>query len=66
MKDTDIDRHPERRMKAAFLAFEERMMPILKQQNPTLRLSQLKQLLRKEWMKSTENPINQAKMQSSS
>ncbi|XP_058807453.1 coiled-coil domain-containing protein 124 [Phymastichus coffea] len=66
LKDPDIDRHPERRMKAAFLAFEERMMPILKQQNPTLRLSQLKQLLRKEWMKSTENPFNQVKIQNSS
>jgi hypothetical protein len=59
MKDPEIDRHPERRMKAAYLSFEERTMPILKDQNPTLRLSQLKQLLRKEWMKSTENPFNQ-------
>ncbi|KAJ8679717.1 hypothetical protein QAD02_015504 [Eretmocerus hayati] len=59
VKDAEIDRHPERRMKAAYNSFEERMMPILKEQNPTLRLSQLKQLLRKEWMKSTENPLNQ-------
>ncbi|XP_011500504.1 PREDICTED: coiled-coil domain-containing protein 124 [Ceratosolen solmsi marchali] len=59
VKDPEIDRHPERRMKVAYLGFEERMMPILKDQNPTLRLSQLKQLLRKEWMKSTENPLNQ-------
>ena len=59
MKDAEIDRHPERRMKAAYLSFEERMMPILKEQNPTLRLSQLKQLLRKEWMKSMDNPLNQ-------
>lgn len=53
------DKHPEKRMKAAFTAFEERMMPELKAQNPTLRLSQLKQLLRKEWQKSPENPLNQ-------
>ncbi|CAB0032225.1 unnamed protein product [Trichogramma brassicae] len=58
-KDPEIDRHPERRLKAAYLSFEERTMPILKEQHPTLRLSQLKQLLRKEWMKSTENPLNQ-------
>lgn len=58
-KDTDIDRHPEKRMKAAYANFEERMMPVIKEQNPTLRLSQLKQILRKEWMKSAENPLNQ-------
>lgn len=58
-KDTDVDLHPEKRVKAAYASFEERMMPILKEQNPTLRLSQLKQILRKEWMKSPENPLNQ-------
>ncbi|KAF7235916.1 hypothetical protein EYD10_17296 [Varanus komodoensis] len=55
----DLDRHPERRMKAAFLAFEEVNLPRLKQENPNMRLSQLKQLLKKEWMKSSENPMNQ-------
>ncbi|EFN66056.1 Coiled-coil domain-containing protein 124 [Camponotus floridanus] len=58
-KDSEIDRHPEKRMKAAYATFEEKMMPIIKEQNPTLRLSQLKQILRKEWMKSPENPLNQ-------
>lgn len=58
-KEAELDRHPEKRMKAAYTAFEERTMPIIKEQNPTLRLSQLKQLLRKEWMKSPENPLNQ-------
>ncbi|XP_053228501.1 coiled-coil domain-containing protein 124 [Podarcis raffonei] len=55
----DLDRHPERRMKAAFTAFEEVQLPRLKQENPNMRLSQLKQLLKKEWMKSPENPMNQ-------
>ncbi|XP_069504869.1 coiled-coil domain-containing protein 124 [Ambystoma mexicanum] len=55
----DLDRHPERRMKAAFAAFEEINLPRLKQENPNMRLSQLKQLLKKEWMKSPENPMNQ-------
>ncbi|XP_012270130.1 coiled-coil domain-containing protein 124 [Orussus abietinus] len=58
-KESEVDRHPEKRVKAAYTSFEERMMPIIKEQNPTLRLSQLKQLLRKEWMKSPENPLNQ-------
>ncbi|GAB1864285.1 Coiled-coil domain-containing protein 124 [Camponotus japonicus] len=58
-KDPELDRHPEKRMKAAYATFEEKMMPIIKEQNPTLRLSQLKQILRKEWMKSPENPLNQ-------
>ncbi|XP_034387540.1 coiled-coil domain-containing protein 124 [Cyclopterus lumpus] len=55
----DLDHHPERRMKAAFAAFEEANMPRLKQENPNMRLSQLKQQLKKEWMKSPENPLNQ-------
>ncbi|KAF7387044.1 hypothetical protein HZH68_012721 [Vespula germanica] len=59
VKDSEVDRHPEKRMKAAYASFEEKMMPIIKEQNPTLRLSQLKQILKKEWMKSPENPLNQ-------
>ncbi|XP_068970673.1 coiled-coil domain-containing protein 124 [Bombus flavifrons] len=58
-KEAEVDRHPEKRVKAAYASFEERMMPIVKEQNPTLRLSQLKQILKKEWMKSPENPLNQ-------
>lgn len=55
----EVDMHPEKRMKAAYLAFEEKNLPILKQENPNLRLSQLKQLLKKDWAKSPENPLNQ-------
>lgn len=55
----DVDHHPERRMKAAFAAYEEANMPRLKKENPNMRLSQLKQQLKKEWMKSPENPLNQ-------
>ena len=54
-----FDKHPERRLKAAFAAFEEREMPRLKAENPNLRQSQVKQLLRKQWMKSPDNPMNQ-------
>ena len=56
---TPVDMHPEKRMRAAYTAFEERNLPILKQENPNLRLSQLKQILKKDWARSPENPLNQ-------
>lgn len=59
VKEPAVDRHPEKRMKAAFTAFEEVNMPRLKAENPNMRLSQLKQMLKKEWMKSPSNPMNQ-------
>ena len=54
-----VDKNPEKRLKAAYAAFEERELPRLKAENFNLRQSQLKQQLRKEWMKSPENPMNQ-------
>ncbi|GLG95473.1 Coiled-coil domain-containing protein [Gryllus bimaculatus] len=59
VKGEEVDRHPEKRLKAAYTAFEEANMPRIKAENPNLRLSQMKQLLRKEWMRSPENPLNQ-------
>ncbi|XP_041975135.1 coiled-coil domain-containing protein 124 [Aricia agestis] len=56
---SEIDKHPEKRLKAAYTAFEEINLPRLKAENPSLRLSQLKQMLRKEWTKSPQNPLNQ-------
>ncbi|CAF1338882.1 unnamed protein product [Adineta ricciae] len=53
-----VDSHPEKRMKAAYETFETENLPRLKQEHPTLRLSQLKQLMKKEWMKSPDNPFN--------
>lgn len=58
--EPEVDRHPEKRMKAAYLEYEERNLPILKAENPTMRLSQLKQMLKKDWMKSPDNPLNQS------
>lgn len=55
---SSIDIHPEKRIKAAYQDFEDRMLPQLKAENPNLRLSQLKQMLRKEWQKSPDNPMN--------
>merc|ERR1712050_587720 len=54
-----VDKHPEKRMKAAFNEFEQKRYRILKEENPTLKRSQLKDILWKEWQKSPENPMNQ-------
>ncbi|KIY48212.1 DUF1014-domain-containing protein [Fistulina hepatica ATCC 64428] len=54
-----IERHPERRFKAAFEAYQERELPNLKVEHPGLRLQQYKDLLHKQFQKSTENPFNQ-------
>lgn len=58
VKDSDDDRHPEKRMKAAFKAYEDVEFPILKAQNPSLKMSQIKQMIFKNWQKSPENPLN--------
>lgn len=60
ISDKDIDRHPERRVKAAFAAYEERRAPEIKAENPGLRQQQVKNLIFKEFQKSSENPMNQA------
>ncbi|ORZ33520.1 hypothetical protein BCR44DRAFT_127808 [Catenaria anguillulae PL171] len=54
----EVDRHPERRAKAAWLAFKERELDAAKKENPGLRLSQLNEILWKRWQKSPENPFN--------
>lgn len=55
-----VERHPERRIKAAYAAFEEREMPELKREFPGLRLTQLREKLQRAWHKSPDNPFNQA------
>jgi hypothetical protein len=60
---TPVDRHPERRVKAAYTAFESIRLPQLKAENPSLRLSQLKQMLFTEWQKSPANPMNKEKLE---
>lgn len=54
----DFDKHPERRVKAAYLEFEESRLPQLRKENPGLRLQQIKALLHKEFQKSPANPLN--------
>jgi len=53
------DKHPEKRVKATYAAYEEKNLPQFREENPTLKLSQLKELIWKQWQKSPENPINQ-------
>lgn len=50
-----------RRMKAAWKAYEERELPLLKQAKPGLKLSQYRDQLWNQWQKSPENPMNAAK-----
>lgn len=47
-----------KRAKAAFASFRESTMPILQQQNPHLRRSQLLDAMMKEWQRSPLNPAN--------
>ncbi|KAJ1399037.1 coiled-coil domain-containing protein [Sesbania bispinosa] len=53
------DRHPERRLKASFKAFEEAELPKLKQEKPGLTYTQYKDMIWKLWKKSPDNPLNQ-------
>eukprot|EP00286_Rhodomonas_abbreviata_P012801 CAMPEP_0181327396 /NCGR_PEP_ID=MMETSP1101-20121128/22079_1 /TAXON_ID=46948 /ORGANISM="Rhodomonas abbreviata, Strain Caron Lab Isolate" /LENGTH=216 /DNA_ID=CAMNT_0023436053 /DNA_START=34 /DNA_END=684 /DNA_ORIENTATION=- len=57
-----VDAHPERRRKAAFAAYEEREIPRLREENKGLKLSQIKEIIFKNWQKSPENPMNEAEL----
>ncbi|XP_077989057.1 coiled-coil domain-containing protein 124-like [Glandiceps talaboti] len=59
VREPKLEKHPEKRIKAAYAKYEEENLPKLKAENPNMRLSQLKQMLKKDWMKSPENPMNQ-------
>ena len=56
-----IDKHPERRFKAAFTAFEERRLKEMESDGSGqgLRQNQKREKIRKEFEKSEENPFNQ-------
>jgi hypothetical protein len=51
------DAHPERRMKAAWLAYEEKHLPLLRMEKPGLKQSQYKDMLWRQWQKSSDNPM---------
>lgn len=46
-------------VKMDYGTFEQKRLAQLKEENPNMRLSQLKQMVKKEWLRSPENPINQ-------
>ena len=56
-----IDKHPEKRMKAAMIAFREVHMPLLRAENPSLKKTQLDERIWKLWQKSSDNPMLQRK-----
>jgi hypothetical protein len=51
------DAHPERRMKAAWLAYEEKQLPLLRMEKPGLKQSQYKDMIWRQWQKAPENPM---------
>ena len=53
------DEHPEKRMKAAYKAYEEKMIPEMKIQFPGLKRQQYLDKIFTSWKKSPENPMNQ-------
>lgn len=55
-----VDRHPERRYKAAYAAYEARRLPELEEEQKGLRRQQRIDAIRKEFERSPENPFNQA------
>lgn len=54
-----VDKHPEKRLKASFKAFEEAELPQLKEEKPGLTHNQYKDMIWKLWKKSPDNPLNQ-------
>lgn len=56
------DKHPERRMKAAFAAYKDRQLPIVKEEKPGLKQSQYQDMIFKSWQKSPENPLIRAQL----
>ena len=54
-----IDKHPERRFKAAYAAYEARRLPEIEEEQKGLRRQQRIEIVRKEFEKSEENPFNQ-------
>ncbi|KAJ2847804.1 hypothetical protein IWW36_003665 [Coemansia brasiliensis] len=54
-----VDRHPERRFKAALNAYTDKHFESVKAENPGLRKRQIDDIIFKQFKKSPENPFNQ-------
>jgi hypothetical protein len=61
-QEIKVERHPERRMKAAWMMYLETNLPRIRRDHPKLRYSQHVEILRDEWAKSPENPMNQLRV----
>ncbi len=59
----DYDKHPEKRMRAAWNVFFEKQFPIYKIGYPGMKRAQLINLIQKEFKKSPENPVYKKQMQ---
>ncbi|CAA22440.1 oxidative stress transcription coactivator/ribosome recycling protein Oxs1 [Schizosaccharomyces pombe] len=53
-----IDRHPERRFKAALTEYKQSRLPELRKEQPGLRLNQYEDIMYKEFQKHPDNPFN--------
>jgi hypothetical protein len=53
----DYDKHPEKRMRAAWNSFLDKQMAIYRSAYPSLKRQQLINLMQKEFKKSPENPV---------
>jgi len=60
---TEFDKHPEKRMRAAWNAYFEKQYPLFKKDYPNMKRSQLIQMIQKEFKKSPENPIYKIQIQ---
>lgn len=61
-KKEPVDPHPERRLRAAYKAFEEEQLPLLKEEKPGMTLKQYKDTLWKRFKKSPQNPVVAARL----
>ena len=57
--ETEVDLHPEKRRKAAYMRYLEKRHAEIKAENPGLKRSQIHERVFKEWQTSPDNPMNQ-------
>jgi len=66
VKGDDPMQHPEKKQKAAYNAYFDRMLPIMKEDCPGLKLSQYKERIFDLWQKAPENPMNMKRREEAS
>ena len=58
----EYDKHPEKRMRAAWNAFFEKQLPIYKEKYPNLKRQQYINMIQKEFKTSPDNPVYMKKI----